>query len=339
MKDILQKTIAILFSIGVVFFIQTVAIAQTANSTSADNLVEMTASPQTANAGDSVTLQLSSQVINLTASKITWYVDDVAGQEGTGDSSLTITAKAAGQSTAVKAIVETTDGTTTQASITITPAGVDLIVEPTSYVPPFYKGKAIFTTQGTARVVAIPDVILNGSQASSKDLIFEWQQDGSNLSSESGLGDDSIIVNGTVPINDIDVSVTVLDPSGNTLAASSKILSASDPQALVYEDNPLYGILFNKAIVGNYYLGQNSELDLIAKPYFFNLSSDSGSDSTYKWSVNGNYVSPSGQSNELILQQPTGGNLSGTASISLTVNNNVRIFQYTDTSFNVNFGI
>lgn len=219
------------------------------------------------------------------------------------------------------------------------PSGtVDLVVEPTSYVPPFYKGEALFTTQGTAKIVALPDIVVNGQQADAKDLVFDWQQDGTNLISDSGMGKNSITVSGTVPIRDINISVTVLDLSGNVLAASSKILSANDPEVLVYENNPLYGILFNEAVTGNYYLGQRSELDLIAKPYFFNVSSDSGTDSTYKWFVNGNYVSASGQTNELILQQQNN-NLSGTAAVSLTVNNNVKIFQYANMNFSVNFGI
>ncbi len=215
---------------------------------------------------------------------------------------------------------------------------VDLIVEPTSYVPPFYLGKSIFTNQGTVRVVAIPNIVIGGEKINSKNLIFDWQKDGIPSVSDSGMGKDSIVVDGSVPIRDIDISVNVSDSSGNTLAGSSKTISADDPKVLVYEDSPLYGILFNKAVIGDYYLGQKNELDLIAKPYFFNLSSDSGIDSTYKWAVNGNYISPSGRTNELLLKQTTT-NLSGTASVSLTVNNNVRIFQYGNMSFNVNFGI
>lgn len=338
MKDVIQKTIEILLLLSILFSVQKTVFAQAVNSTNTEALVQISVSPQTPNAGDTVTLQLSSPTLDLNTSKITWYVDGVAGQSGTGQTSLTAIAKAAGQTTNIKALVETTDGTTTQASTQITPAGVDLIVEPTSYVPPFYKGKAIFTTQSTARIIAIPNVVIGGKQIDPNNLTFNWQKDGASLSSDSGMGKNSITVSGTVPIRDINVSVSVLDSSGNVLAGSSKVLSANDPEVLIYEDNPLYGILFNEAVTGNYYLGQRSELDLIAKPYFFNLATDSGTDSTYKWFVNGNYVSSSGQTNELILQQQTS-NLSGTAAVSLTTNNNVRIFQYANTNFNVNFGI
>jgi len=334
----MQKTRNTLFLVIMLFLgISTFAFGQSAATAVQDSL-QMSVSPQTPNAGDSVTITLSSFSMNLDSSKVTWYVDGVAGQEGTGLTTLTIAAKAAGQMTTVKAVVETPDGATTDASVDIIPAGVDLVIEPTSYVPPFYKGKAIFTNQGSVRIVAIPNVIENGQKISSKNLIFDWQQDDAAMPSASGMGDDSITVDGSVPINDINIAVNVLDSSGNLVAQSSKVISADDPQVLVYENSPLYGILFNKAISGNYYLGQKNELDLIAKPYFFNLTSDSGSDSTYKWLVNGNFVEPSGRTNELILKQ-VNNNLAGTAAITLTANNNVRIFQYATDDFNVNFGI
>ena len=86
-------------------------------------------------------------------------------------------------------LVQAYKGYAQSATTTQTASGqVDIIVEPTSYVPPFYPGKAIFTTQGTARIIAIPNVTVNGTQANSKNLIFDWQQDGLNLSIRTRFG-------------------------------------------------------------------------------------------------------------------------------------------------------
>ena len=338
MKNLFQKTIKILLVFGAVFLLQHAVVFAQSAPTDTSNSVQISISPSTPNAGDSVTIDLSSASVDLSSAKITWYVDGVPGQSGTGQKSLTVTAKNAGETTNIKAVVEMPDGTSNSISTQIMPAGVDIIVEPTSYVPPFYKGKSVFTNQGTVRIVAIPNVVVKGTKVSSKNLVFDWQQDGANLVSDSGMGQDSITVDGSIPAKDINITLSVLDSSGNILAGSSKTISTDDPKVFVYENNPLYGILFNKAVMGNYYLGQKSELDLIAEPYFFNLSSNSGTDSTYKWLINGNYVSPSGQTNELLLKQ-TSTNLSGTASISLSADNNVRIFQFANTNFNVTFGI
>jgi hypothetical protein len=87
---------------------------------------------------------------------------------------------------------------------------------------------------------------------------------------------------------------------------------------------------------GNYNLGNTEELNVIAEPFFFDLASATGNDSTYSWSVNGSSVNPTGNKNGLLLKQ--GGNTKGTASISLQITNLSRIFQYAGNSFNVSFG-
>jgi hypothetical protein len=152
------------------------------------------------------------------------------------------------------------------------------------------------------------------------------------------MGNAVLTVNGTVPINNIDVSVSILDANGDVLAQNGTVVSLSDPKIVLYEDNPLYGILYNQAIGANYYLGNRQELDITAKPYFFNLTSDAGVDSSYTWSVNGSQTSPSGKNNELIMKQTTS-NLQGLADVSLNVKNIQRIFQYASASFQVTFGI
>jgi hypothetical protein len=157
------------------------------------------------------------------------------------------------------------------------------------------------------------------------------------MADDSGMGKDSITVNGSVPIRDIDVDVEVLDSSGNTLATNSTVVTTSDPAILFYEDSPIYGILYNEAITNNYYLGTKEEVNIIAEPFFFNLNSDSGNDSTYQWTVNGSAVSSGDKPNELLMKQEQT-NLVGSASVSLTVNNISKIFQYATAGFNISFG-
>ena len=339
MVNLFQKTIKTLLCFVVVFSLHGSAWAQSPSSL--DNQlsdVSIQFSPLSPRAGDNVDLELSSYSIDLNTAKITWYVDGVAKADGLGIKTFTVIAKNSGQTTAIRAVVETTDGVSKEASTEITPAGVDIIVEPQSYTPPFYKGKPLFINQGTARVVAVPDVVVGGKKIDPKNLIFKWQKDGTILSSASGAGKDSLVVDGTIPVRDIDIGVSVFNSQGQQVASAEKILSAADPKILFYENNPLYGVLFNKSISGNYYLGQKEELTVVAKPFFFDLSSDSGSDASYKWSVNGNPVSAAGKTNELLLRQTTP-NLKGTASISLSINNVVRIFQFADNNFSVSFGI
>lgn len=311
--------------------------AQVTTQTDQTSSVDMNINPSNPKAWDKVQIQLSSYSINLDTSKITWYIDNVSIKEGTGIKSLNMQTKNSGDVTKIRAVIETTDGIVTEVAKEISTAGVDLVVEPTSYTTPFYQGKPLFAAQGVVRIVAIPDVATNGKKISSKNLIFQWKKDDVILQSSSGVGRDSLIITGSVPIKDINISVQIMNSSGGVLASASKILTVNDPKILFYENSPLYGVLFNKAIINNYYLGQKEEVNILAKPFFFNTKSDISSELAYKWSVNGNPISTDGKVNELTLRQPTT-NLKGTASISLDLNNVTRIFQFTNAGFNISFG-
>ncbi|MFA6797184.1 MAG: hypothetical protein WCR40_00510 [Candidatus Paceibacterota bacterium] len=288
-------------------------------------------------AGDIIKLTVSSYSINLDSSKITWYVDKEIKKDETGAKELTINTQNTSESITIKVTVITPDGLKSEATKTLSLAGVDLIVEATSYVSPMYRGKASFTNQGIAKVVAIPDIKINGKKILPRNLVFRWKKDNIALSGSSGIGKDSLMITGSVPIKDINVSVEIMDSSGKTLASRSINISPKDPKIIFYEDSPLYGVLFNKAINGTFNMGDREELKIVAKPFFFNIDSDSGSDSKYKWSVNNKSVSTKGKTNQILLRQ-TNKEVSGTTSIELEINNLKRIFQFTNNSFNITFG-
>jgi hypothetical protein len=297
--------------------------------------VDLSISPTNPRVGDSVTLTLSSDSLDLNSSKIVWYIDGVARKETT-NKSITINTKNSGDKTTIRVIVQTVDGIIKEVSKEISPAGVDLVVEPMSYTLPFYKGKPLFVAQGKIKIVAISDVIIDGVKIGSKDLNFKWIKDGSVLGSNSGKGKDSIIINSTIPVRDINIDVQILDELGNILVETSKLISKNNPKILFYENNPLYGILYNNAIIGNYYLGTKEELTIIAKPFSFSFLNDTPEESDYAWYVNGNYVPPTEQINKLILKQTT--NLKGISSILLNIKNIDKMNQYASGNFNIEFG-
>ena len=99
----------------------------------------------------------------------------------------------------------------------------------------------------------------------------------------------------------------------------------------------MYGILYNKAIIGNYYLGTKEEISIVAKPFSFSFLNDVPEESDYSWFVNGNYIVPNEKENEIILKQKNT-NLKGTASISLDLKNQNKINQFVSGKFDVDFG-
>jgi hypothetical protein len=214
---------------------------------------------------------------------------------------------------------------------------VDLVLEPMSYTIPFYKGKPNLSSQGTAKIVAIPNVVISGQRISSENLNFKWRKDNIVLADLSGKGQSSLTIYGQVPVRDININLQVLDSSGRTVAENNIFLFVGKPKIVFYENDPLLGKLFNKALTNNYYLGDKEEILITAEPYFFDVNSNTSSELKYTWLVNGKETNLDGKVNELLLRQVNKG-VSGTATIELGIDNYTRIFQYIKNSFKINFG-
>ncbi|MFA6227393.1 MAG: hypothetical protein WC631_02875 [Candidatus Paceibacterota bacterium] len=332
----LGKSLSIVLILLVIFSLtENTSLAQqiTANNIST---IELNLSPSNPNPNEDIAISLSSDTVDLDRSTIYWYVDGIMRKSGTGEKLLNTQTGNSGKITKVRAVVSTPDGEEIERNLEINPTQVDLILETNSYIPPLYKGKAYFVSQGSVKIIAIPNIIKDGRKVGANNLNFKWIKDGIVLGDSSGLGKSVLIVNGSVPIKDINVSLDISYSGGNPIASQSINIFPSDPKIIFYENSPLYGILFNKAINSNYFLGNREELKVVAEPYFFNLNSAIGNDSTYSWSVNGSTVSVPGNKNELLLKQS--GRTSGVASISLQIENLARIFQYAGNGFSVTFG-
>lgn len=330
-----KKTIYVSLLITAFFSVYNYIFAQDYVSDSISS-INLNISPSNPRPGDSVILTLSSDLLDLNSSKIIWYIDGVVRKETT-NKSITIKAKNDGQKTTIRVVAETIDGIIKETSSEISPAGVDLIIEPMSYTLPFYKGKPFYIAQGSVKIIALVDVMVHGIKISAKDLNYRWIKDGEVLSDNSGKGKVSIIITSFIPVRDIDISVQILDDFGNILTENSKVVAKNPPKILFYENSPLYGILYNLAITGNYYLGTKEELTVVAKPFSFSFSNDTPAESNFSWFVNGNLIEQTGMANEITLRQ-TSTNLKSLASISLDIKNTNKIMQYANDGFNVEFG-
>jgi len=334
MKISLEKLVKLALIITVLFTVSSFVNAQESNTGSLSSIY-LNMSPDSPRAGDSVTLTVNSDTIDLNSSKITWYVDGSLAKN-TSSKSLIIKMKSDGQTTTVRAVAETQDGIVKEVSQNISPSAIDLVIEPLSYTMPFYKGKPYFAPQGTVKIVAIPDVFVDGVRVSSKDLNFNWSKDDIVLGSSSGKGKDVLILYGQIPIRDVNIDVKIMDDSDNILAENSKLLTTDNPETLFFEDSPLYGVLYNKNLYNSYNLGTRENLNIVVKPFSFDFINDVTDASEYSWYVNGNTVAPSIKANEISLKQSS--NVSGSASISLDLKNADRILQYNTNSLNIIFG-
>lgn len=159
---------------------------------------------------------------------------------------------------------------------------VDLLWQGKTYTPPLYPGRSLWSNQSILTVVAIPHV----GSGSASTLVYKWYTDGDLLSSISGTGKRTLSLADSVLSRPIEIRVDVLSPDGSeTLASNTILLTPHSSELLVVEDNPLYGLLLNKAIGSEYHLTED-EISFVALPLFSKLASRNSEGSSYVWSTN-----------------------------------------------------
>jgi len=306
------------------------------NSTTA-NYLDMSASPVNPEPLQNITITLNSYSFDLDRAQVTWLVNGQIKKTEIGLKEFTVQAGKNGQKTTVGVRVETTEFGLIEKEISLTPSLVDLIYESLSYVPPFYKGRALNPNQGVVLVTAIPELIDSaGNKLLTQNIIYSWKKDGKVQGSSSGLGKNIFVFSGTVPIRDSLIEVTASSLDGSVTASKQiNITNIKSAQVIFYEDSPIYGIMFNRAITNTVRM-LSDEFKVKAFPYFMSVGYSQSPDLNYKWGINGN---PSENLEEdkgaMVFRIENPG--TGMASIDLKVESISRIFQFGQNSFNISF--
>ena len=207
---------------------------------------------------------------------------------------------------------------------------VDLIWESLSYTPPFYKGKALYPHQGEIIFVAMPNMIINGVRISPSQLTYTWKDRGEVMGSLSGLGKNSLTLKGSVITRTLDISVTVTAPDGNSAYKSIRVAPRS-PALILYEDNPMYGIMYQNAILDTFVM-KNKELRLLAAPYYVStVIPNTDPFVSYDWSINGAQInSTENNKDSVLLVRPDDTPIR--SNVSVEMKNPKQILQYTESA-------
>jgi hypothetical protein len=123
-----------------------------------------------------------------------------------------------------------------------------------------------------------------------------------------------------------------MSPDDDILAASSYNIVPQDPQLVIYEKHPIYGLLSNRAISGEYKLSRD-EATFAALPFFFGIENLSQESLSTIWRSNAREV---GQGPEITLRRPEG--TSGTASVAVKMVDSAILSWPLEKSFLIQFG-
>lgn len=317
----------------------TVASAQTAFDPIGAGIINQQLSavvaPENPAPGQEVTITLSAYGTNINAASISWSVNGSRVQSGTGMTQFKLNAGKSGEVKKVVATVTLEGGTTVTKSFTVSSQDVSIIYESDGYTPPFYKGKAAYAREGTVTLVAVPNLMANGTRLSPGVLTYKWSVDGTVQGSKSGYGRSSFEYTGSILGRDVFIEVEVSSASGATKGKSAIFLSPQEPEVLLYERSPLYGTLFNKEIASRGFQLQEKEVTVSAIPYATSAATLSDGTLSYNWSINGSTIPVPKTQSYATLRNATG--LQGTSVIGVSVSNTTHLLQMMRNSLNINF--
>ena len=202
---------------------------------------------------------------------------------------------------------------------------VDLVYQSNSYVPAFYEGRALPSSDTRVVIVATPFLTLkNGRAASAKDLVYTWEKNGLVLGAQSGPGKQTLAIRtNALPGEPVEVGVTVKASDGSSLSRSLVIAPIS-PVILLYENDPLLGVRAERTANQGFVFTQ-PEVSLIAYPFYFETLFRNNPILSYTWLLNGAEVKPKEDSpTEIIMRR---GGSSGDSSLRVTITNPSKVYE------------
>lgn len=297
--------------------------------------VVLTISPENPKAGEQVTATLTSYATNLNVSFISWLTNDELITEGVGKRFFSFNVGDLNTDLVLSARINTTSGDSILKTLTITPTEVDLLWEAVdSYVPPFYKGKALPLQEATIKVVAIPNVYTLGSKVNPQNLSYTWRRDGSVAQESSGWGKNYYIFKNSYLEKENEVEVEATDILSKVKPFGVTTLKIYQPKIVFYKKEADFGLDLKRAVIDNYDLPKEGAT-LVAVPYFFSPKNTNKEDLKVEWEIDGEKISSPAIKNELSLRGEEGG--SGTSAVRVLFNNTKTLFQELEANLNVNF--
>ena len=300
-----------------------------------DTDIVLSISPQYPSQNQSVNATLNSHSINLDKANIFWSVNDQETSGGIGKKSFSFKTEDTGSFTVLSVTIDTVDGQSISKTMTITPAELDMLWEAyDSYTPPFYKGKALVTSQGTLKIVAVPSIINQNGKVNINNLSYVWKKDSKTQSDSSGWGKNYFIFQNSYLDKGNIIEVKVSDISGGASTSGKITLNTTNPKILFYQNDPALGVKWERTLNNGFTINPNGET-LTVEPYFFSPQNLNSADLVFDWSLNGEKIQTPSPKNILSIKPEAG--QSGSATIKVVVNNIKTLFQSIEKQISVSF--
>ncbi len=304
--------------------------------TDLDEQVDVTLTPNYPGPLEKYSIKLEAYGIDLNLANIVWSVNGKSVLEGRGEVVYNGVAQSVGVSTNITITITPKDSKQIVKKVTINPQTVDILWEARGVLtPPFYRGKSLPPTQSKARFVAMPNLITtNGSLLDPASLNYNWTQDYSVLGDKSGHGKNYLDYTADILSKPVNVQVEAYDSTGMR-AIQDIDLGSFNSAVLMYENNPLYGYMFNDELTNGFDLGTHPETTIAAFPFSYNAINRTSQNLEYVWNINGTQIDvPTSQTN---LAFRNSNNSAGKSMIGVSLTNTNNLLEASAAQFLINF--
>lgn len=284
-----------------------------ANSQIIPDPLSLVASPSAPSAGEKVTVLASTPTIDKEATIFSWTVDgksrpDLSGQ---GKYVITLAAGSVGSAISVRVDISGSRGETGSAALSIPTADLALVWFAETYVPRWYKGKALPTQSSTVNIVAISNI----KNLQAENLIYRWSlDDEDNILAGAGKQIFRIQLS-DLPKATHHIRVKVEDASKTISKEGELFIISTSPRVAIYPLTPLGGIEHRSA-PAFFSSSVRGQLDFTAEPFFFSVSAKK--ELSYQWSIAGGEAVGTAEA-PYILSLNTGDSPVGVAPISVSI--------------------
>ncbi|HRH55380.1 MAG TPA: hypothetical protein PK609_00765 [Candidatus Paceibacterota bacterium] len=269
--------------------------------------ITLVVSPQYPRPYQSFTVAPRSSLIDLSGSTVRVSANGTRVYEGSGTQATTIRAGGLGERTTVVVTVIDAAGRTYTKELVIRPAEVSLVQEAVSTVHPFYRGGGLVASEGQVRLVALADMrTAAGARTQPQNLVYTWKLGSRVLTDYSGIGKSTLLATAPVRYRNAEITVTVTSQDQSLVGEARTVISAVDPVARVYQNDPLLGPNFDVALANRFTM-PDTEATFRAVGYFFSVPP------VFSWTVNNATAS----ADRDITVRATGSG-AGTAQLALT---------------------
>lgn len=284
--------------------------------------------PEYPRPGEEVTASLNDYRGGTYGSSVTWVFNGEVITDAENQRNATFTAGPAGIDQEIQVVLMKPQGGREVLSRTIRPLYLDVVVEPQTRTPAFYKGRSAPSIGSMVNATALISTE-NGIRDS--DLVYTWRLNRKVL--EGGPIRGLNQVSFEMPMGNTQVlSVQVTEPNGTVLSSRSKIITSVLPEVHFYEVSTLYGmdqqvIEEDLSLIGNSVTIKGEPYNLDSRVY--------NNPNIAEWTVNNQPSRNIGSNPYEVTLQRTG--IAGGATINFHVRDTTQVLQGAEGSIQINF--